>query len=64
MDSDFNADEALRRVRDRANRLGADLGATTITETNSGHNIYMYNPELVIDSIEEVVDTVRAGDAD
>jgi Predicted hydrolases or acyltransferases (alpha/beta hydrolase superfamily) len=43
-------------------RLGADLGAQTITETNSGHNIYMYNPELVIDSIREVVDTVRDGD--
>jgi pimeloyl-ACP methyl ester carboxylesterase len=45
-------------------RLGADLGAKTISETNSGHNIYMYNPELVIDSIEEIVDTVRAGGGD
>jgi pimeloyl-ACP methyl ester carboxylesterase len=42
-------------------RLGADLGAKTITETNSGHNIYMYNPELVIESIREIVDTVRDG---
>ena len=40
-------------------RLGADLGAKTITETNSGHNIYMYNSELVIESIREIVDTVR-----
>lgn len=43
-------------------RLGADLGAKTITETDSGHNIYMYNPALVIDSIREIVDVVRAGD--
>jgi pimeloyl-ACP methyl ester carboxylesterase len=43
------------------NRLGAQLGAKTITETNSGHNIYMYSPQLVIDAIDEVVAEVRAG---
>jgi hypothetical protein len=42
------------------NQLGANLGAKTITETNSGHNIYLYNPQLVIDSINEVVGDVRA----
>jgi pimeloyl-ACP methyl ester carboxylesterase len=40
-------------------QLGVNLGAKTITETNSGHNIYMYNPQLVIDSINEIVDDVR-----
>jgi pimeloyl-ACP methyl ester carboxylesterase len=41
-------------------QLGENLGATTITETHSGHNIYMYNPQLVIDSIQQIVDDVRA----
>jgi pimeloyl-ACP methyl ester carboxylesterase len=43
------------------NELGVNLGATTITETNSGHNIYLYNPQLVIDSIDEVIVDVRGG---
>ena len=30
-------------------QLGENLGATTITETNSGHNIYNYAPGLVAD---------------
>jgi hypothetical protein len=41
------------------NQLGVDLGAKTITETGSGHNIYLYNPKLVIDSIDGVVADVR-----
>jgi pimeloyl-ACP methyl ester carboxylesterase len=43
------------------NKLGVNLGAKTITKTNSGHNIYLYNPTLVIDAIREVVDAVRNG---
>jgi pimeloyl-ACP methyl ester carboxylesterase len=41
------------------NKLGVNLGAKTITKTNSGHNIYLYNPTLVTDSIDEIVDDVR-----
>jgi len=41
------------------NQLGVNLGATTITTTHSGHNIYLYNPTLVTDSIREIVDEVR-----
>jgi pimeloyl-ACP methyl ester carboxylesterase len=41
------------------NQLGVNLGAKTITKTDSGHNIYLYNPQLVIDSIDEIVDDVR-----
>ena len=41
------------------NKLGVNLGAKTITTTDSGHNIYLYNPTLVIDSIDEIVDDVR-----
>ncbi len=40
--------------------LAEDLGAKrTVTETNSGHNIYMYSPDLVIDAIREIVDDAR-----
>jgi hypothetical protein len=42
-------------------RMADDLGAEkVITETNSGHNIYLYEPQLVTDSIREIVDDVRA----
>jgi hypothetical protein len=33
-----------------------------VTKTNSGHNIYAYSPQLVIDAIREVVDAVRNGE--
>jgi hypothetical protein len=35
--------------------------AKHITNTNSGHNINIEQPQLVIDSVREVVDAVRAG---
>ena len=41
------------------NQLGVNLGAKTITKTDSGHNIYLYNPKLVIDSIDQIVTDVR-----
>jgi pimeloyl-ACP methyl ester carboxylesterase len=40
--------------------LAASLHARHIAETHSGHNIYLYRPELVIDAIRKVVDEVRA----
>jgi pimeloyl-ACP methyl ester carboxylesterase len=36
-------------------------GAKHITDTNSGHEIHKQQPQLVIDSIREVVDAVRDG---
>lgn len=39
--------------------LAARLGAEHITATNSGHNIYLYSPQLVIDAIRNVVAQVR-----
>jgi pimeloyl-ACP methyl ester carboxylesterase len=36
-------------------------GATHITRTNSGHNINIEQPQLVIDGVHQVVDAVRAG---
>jgi pimeloyl-ACP methyl ester carboxylesterase len=42
-------------------KLAENLEAKkTITETHSGHNIYLYEPELVTDSIHEIVDDARA----
>jgi D-alanyl-D-alanine carboxypeptidase len=41
--------------------LAASLGARFVGDTNSGHNIYAYSPQLVIDAIREVVDAVRSG---
>ena len=54
----------VRRLGGDGQQLGVLLGATTITTTDSGHNIYLYNPKLVVDSIDQVVDdVVRAGSA-
>ena len=39
--------------------LGVELGAKTVTKTDSGHNIYLYNPQLVIDSINDMIGEVR-----
>ena len=40
-------------------RLATDLEADHITTTDSGHDIYLYQPALVVDAIREVVDEVR-----
>jgi pimeloyl-ACP methyl ester carboxylesterase len=39
--------------------LAKSLDAKHITDTNSGHNIEVYQPQLVTDAIREVVDEVR-----
>jgi len=41
--------------------LAKALNAPHVTKTRSGHNIYAYSPQIVIDAIREVVDAVRAG---
>jgi pimeloyl-ACP methyl ester carboxylesterase len=40
--------------------LAASLHATHVAETHSGHNIYLYQPGLVVDTILKVVDEVRS----
>jgi pimeloyl-ACP methyl ester carboxylesterase len=40
-------------------RLAAALGARHIMMTNSGHDIYLYSPQLVINAIHGVVGDVR-----
>jgi hypothetical protein len=42
-------------------RLAVALGAPNITDTNSGHDIYLYSPKLVVASIGEVVNDARRG---
>ncbi|MEP9376961.1 alpha/beta hydrolase [Aquabacter sp. CN5-332] len=41
--------------------LAASLKARHVEQTNSGHNIHAYAPQLVIDAIQAVVDAVRSG---
>jgi len=40
--------------------LATSLNAKFVAKTNSGHNIYAYSPQLVIDAIREVVEDVRS----
>ena len=41
--------------------LAKNLNAKHVTKTRSGHAIYAYSPQLVVDAIREVVDAVRGG---
>jgi pimeloyl-ACP methyl ester carboxylesterase len=43
-------------------RLAKQLDVEHITKTKSGHDIYLYSPQLVTDAIRDVVDDVRAED--
>lgn len=46
----------------QANSLLADaLGTVNVTTTDSGHNLMLYQPQLVANQIVAVVDRVRAG---
>ncbi len=40
------------------------LGAELVTDTHSGHDIYLYDPALVVSAIRRVVDESRPGAAD
>jgi pimeloyl-ACP methyl ester carboxylesterase len=39
--------------------LAKSLDAPHISRTHSGHNIYQYTPQLVVDAIRQIVDQVR-----
>ena len=43
--------------------LAAELGAEHVTETDSGHDIYLYHPALVVEAIRRVVEPPPADDA-
>jgi pimeloyl-ACP methyl ester carboxylesterase len=59
--SDFGyvTDAAQKQAQERLAKLVPK--AKHITNTNSGHEIHKEQPQLVIDSIREVVDAVRSG---
>jgi hypothetical protein len=40
--------------------LARSLKAKHIKATHSGHNIYAYEPQLVVDAIRDMVDVVRS----
>lgn len=40
-------------------RLATELDAEKVTATSSGHDIYLYNPSVVVDAIRLVVDDAR-----
>ena len=40
--------------------LAASLGAKHIKSTHSGHNVYLYEPQMVVDAIRKTVDEVRS----
>ncbi len=47
---------------EQANTLLADaLGTVNLTTTDSGHNVMLYQPQLVADEIVTIVERVRAG---
>jgi pimeloyl-ACP methyl ester carboxylesterase len=41
-------------------RLAAALDVEPVSHTDSGHGIYLYRPQLVVDAITAVVDQIRA----
>ena len=51
-----------RAAKEAQAKLAASVpGARHVTNTDSGHEIHKDQPQLVIDSIRDVVDAVRAG---
>jgi uroporphyrinogen-III decarboxylase len=58
-DFGYITDAAQKAAQEKLARLVPN--AKHITNTNSGHEIHKEQPQLVIDSIREVVDAVRSG---
>ena len=52
---DIEASVTFTDWRVQQDRLAARLGAGHVTATDSGHHVYLYSPQLVIDAIREVV---------
>ncbi len=53
----YITDAAQKQAQEKLTRLVPN--AKHITETNSGHEIHKEQPQLVVDSIRQVVDAVR-----
>jgi pimeloyl-ACP methyl ester carboxylesterase len=58
-DLGYVTDAAQKKAQERLAKLVPN--AKHITKTNSGHEIHKEQPQLVIDSIRQVVDAVRSG---
>ena len=58
-DFGYVTDAAQKQAQERLAKLVPN--AKHVTNTNSGHEIHKEQPQLVIDSIREVVDAVRSG---
>jgi pimeloyl-ACP methyl ester carboxylesterase len=58
-DFGYVTDAAQKQAQEKLAKLVAH--ARHITNTNSGHDIHREQPQLVIDSIREVVEAVRRG---
>jgi hypothetical protein len=58
-DFGYVTDAAQKQAQERLAKLVPN--AKHITNTNSGHEIHKEQPQLVIDSIRQVVDAVRSG---
>jgi hypothetical protein len=58
-DFGYVTDAAQREAQEKLARLVPN--AKHIANTNSGHEIHKEQPQLVINSIREVVDAVRSG---
>ena len=51
--------KSANRAQEKLAQLGPS--AKHVTNTNRGHEIHKEQPQLVIDSIREVVEAVRSG---
>ena len=50
----------LTQIQQANSQLASELGTTNATTTDSGHNLMLYQPQLVADEIIAVVERVRA----
>jgi pimeloyl-ACP methyl ester carboxylesterase len=50
----------LTQIQQANSQLASELGTTNVTATDSGHNLMLYQPQLVADEIIAVVERVRA----
>ncbi|HEX2215069.1 MAG TPA: alpha/beta hydrolase [Mycobacterium sp.] len=51
----------LAQIHAANDRLAAALGTTNLIARGSGHNVMLYQPRFVADTIDAIVDRVRAG---
>jgi hypothetical protein len=50
----------MPQIQQANSQLASELGTTSVTTTDSSHNLMLYQPQLVADEIIAVVERVRA----